>query len=49
MNVKVAAILVTIILVLCVPEGDAFTAGAGGAPRMNGKREQVRTLKLSSV
>lgn len=40
MNVKVATIVLSIVFVVCVSQGDAFTAGAG-APRRKGKREQV--------
>jgi len=40
MNVKVAAVLIAMLFVVCVPEGDAFTAGAG-MPKKQGRREQV--------
>ena len=45
MNVKVAAILLAIIFVLCVSEGDAFTAGAG-EPRKQGKRAQASVISF---
>lgn len=47
MNVKMATILLVIIFVACVPETDAFTAGAG-IPQRQGKRKQVRIV-LSSI
>ena len=42
-----ATILMVIIFIACVPEGDSFTAGAG-IPKRQGKRAQVRIV-LSSI
>ena len=36
-------ILLVIIFLACVPEGNAFTAGAG-VPQIQGKRTQVRIV-----
>ena len=47
MNVKMVMILLVIIFIACVPEGDSFTAGAG-IPQIQGRRAQVRIV-LSSI
>lgn len=47
MNVKMVTILLVIIFIACVPEGDSFTAGAG-IPHTQGKRVQV-SIALSSI
>ena len=47
MKVKMVTILLVIIFIACVPEGDSFTAGAG-FPLRQGKRTQVRIVLPST-
>lgn len=45
MNIKVFTVAMAIVFIVCIPEGDSFTAGAGGLPKGKrpkaGKRQQV--------